>query len=280
MAAPIIATNEDVRAAWDAFSEAYELSSQPWTNLTDVELQYMSRLDSAKSVCVAGAGPGLGGLQIRQKVSQDCKVVVGDLSPEMVKLAELLFTKSGYSINNEESNTKVQVMDNQNLPVESDSCDRYVANLSIMLVPEPMKQLQEAYRVLQEGGLAVISTWGRPEFSTFFTLPGKVFKSMKIEKPAERSLFHLGQEVEMQAKFKEAGFRKVFTYYNTLRQTVYEHAKEYTNMLQTSPEFRITLKKLGERAEEFLNLLQEECQNLMDSGELLTFDNLVVVATK
>jgi len=280
MAQPKIATLEELRASWDSFSADYELKYQPWTNLTDVELQYMSRLESAKSVVVPGAGPGLGGLQIRQKVSADCKVVVGDLSPEMVKLSEETFIKSGYEVNSPDSMTVVQVMDNQELPVESGSCDRYIANLSIMLVPEPMKQLQEAYRVLQKGGLAVLSTWGRPEFSTFFTLPKKVMTTLGIELPPARSNFHLGNSEEMKVKLKEVGFSKSFTYYNTIRQSIFEDADEYVQMLTASANFRATLAKIGDKAEEFKKALKEEAQKIIDSGDLLSFDHLVVIATK
>mmetsp|Transcript_20515 Transcript_20515/g.23243 ORF Transcript_20515/g.23243 Transcript_20515/m.23243 type:complete len:208 (+) Transcript_20515:49-672(+) len=199
-------SSEQSRELWDSHAKNQELKPELWTNLTEVELQYMSRLDTAKSVCVAAAGDGLSGFQVFHKVSKDCKIIVGDLSPERVKLAKLWFTRNGIEINDSCSNITVQIMDNQDLPIESGSCDRYISNLSIMLVPEPLKQLEEAYRILEEGGIAALSTWGREEYSTFFTLPTKVAFEMGIKLPARRSPFFLGDEKDMQIKMKEVGF--------------------------------------------------------------------------
>eukprot|EP00357_Protocruzia_adherens_P007302 CAMPEP_0115024934 /NCGR_PEP_ID=MMETSP0216-20121206/33626_1 /TAXON_ID=223996 /ORGANISM="Protocruzia adherens, Strain Boccale" /LENGTH=279 /DNA_ID=CAMNT_0002399273 /DNA_START=36 /DNA_END=875 /DNA_ORIENTATION=- len=279
MAEPHIPTVDEVRDEWDNFSENYERDYQEWTNLTDVECQFLAKLDNAKAVVVPGVGPGLGGLQVRQKVKPDAKVYVGDLSPEMVKLSKLLFKKNGYDVDATESNTKVEVMDNQNLPLETESCDRYVANLSIMYVPDPIKQFQEALRVLQPGGIAVFSTWGRPELSSFFTLLEKVTCDMGLPSPNTRSGFHLGNAEETKKMALDAGFRKVFVHYKTLRQHIY-NPKEYSQLIKRTDSWESFFNDLGERLDEYFERLEKGVQCYLEEDQLLSFDHLIITAIK
>jgi len=52
--------------------------------------------------------------------------------------------------------------DNMRLPFPSEFFDSYVSNLSLMLVSDPIKQIQECYRVLKHNSRACYSVWGRP----------------------------------------------------------------------------------------------------------------------
>jgi len=55
------------------------------------------------------------------------------------------------------------VGNNENLSFKDDSFDCYIANLSLMLVDNPLNQLSEAKRVLKSGGRAAFTIWGRRE---------------------------------------------------------------------------------------------------------------------
>eukprot|EP00357_Protocruzia_adherens_P019701 CAMPEP_0115015500 /NCGR_PEP_ID=MMETSP0216-20121206/26813_1 /TAXON_ID=223996 /ORGANISM="Protocruzia adherens, Strain Boccale" /LENGTH=209 /DNA_ID=CAMNT_0002385647 /DNA_START=84 /DNA_END=710 /DNA_ORIENTATION=- len=202
------------------------------SNLTEVNLQFMSELHSAKSVIVPGAGPGLGALQVRNQIAEVAKLYSGDISEEMVRMNKDLFSKNGLTFNCEGANTTIQVMDNQQLPLESESCDRYIANLSLMIVPEPEKQISEAYRVLQPGGRAVASVWGRKEHSTYFWLPMQVQEEIGIETSGDRSNFHLNDPEKLKALFEEAGFSQVRTWYETRRYPIFT-GLDYVNSLST-----------------------------------------------
>lgn len=50
------------------------------------------------------------------------------------------------------------------------SFDRVLGNLCLMIVPSPESAIQECRRVLTDKGIAVFSVWGRPEYSSMFTI--------------------------------------------------------------------------------------------------------------
>lgn len=63
--------------------------------------------------------------------------------------------------------------DNMRLPFDNESFDCYISNLSLMIVPNHSKQIQECYRVLKPGSYACFTVWGRPENTINFTVQGK-----------------------------------------------------------------------------------------------------------
>mmetsp|Transcript_27112 Transcript_27112/g.23977 ORF Transcript_27112/g.23977 Transcript_27112/m.23977 type:complete len:142 (+) Transcript_27112:316-741(+) len=71
----------------------------------------------------------------------------------------------------EEYNKKIfiQKLNCEKLPYTDCSFDLYIASLSLMIVADHNSQLSEAYRVLEDGGTAGFSVWGRPENCTFWT---------------------------------------------------------------------------------------------------------------
>ena len=55
------------------------------------------------------------------------------------------------------------VGNNEQLAFKDASFDAYVANLSLMLVDNPVNQIKEARRVLKSGSKAAFTIWGRKE---------------------------------------------------------------------------------------------------------------------
>ena len=49
------------------------------------------------------------------------------------------------------------------LPFKDESFDGYASNLVLMLIENPKKQIQEAFRVLKKGAKACFTVWGRRE---------------------------------------------------------------------------------------------------------------------
>mmetsp|Transcript_35172 Transcript_35172/g.40634 ORF Transcript_35172/g.40634 Transcript_35172/m.40634 type:complete len:145 (-) Transcript_35172:30-464(-) len=67
--------------------------------------------------------------------------------------------------------------------------------------------LVEAYRVLEEGGVAGFTVWGRKENSEFFTLMPEILASNGImTPPAKHTNFHLNDIELLERDIKEAGF--------------------------------------------------------------------------
>ena len=104
--------------------------------------------------------------------------------------------------------------DAQALPFADGSFDRYVSNLTLMLVEDPLDALTEAARVLLPGGRAGGSVWGRRERSPlrtlFFDAVGHLGMSLT---PPDRSPFHLGQSDALRPMLERAGFDRVLCWY-------------------------------------------------------------------
>ena len=55
------------------------------------------------------------------------------------------------------------------LPFPDEHFDCYISNLSLMIVPDYLRQITECYRVLKPKSRACFAVWGRPENSILFT---------------------------------------------------------------------------------------------------------------
>jgi SAM-dependent methyltransferase len=88
---------------------------------------------------------------------------VTDLTPGMIATARERLV--------DYKQVELAAADAQSLPYESSTFDRYIANLSLMLVPDTDGMIREASRVLKPGGIAGFSVWGNGgEASSMFTL--------------------------------------------------------------------------------------------------------------
>lgn len=89
------------------------------------------------------------------------------------------------------------------------SVDRYVACLSLQLVPDADAMLNEARRVLTPDGLAGFVIWGRPENSGLFTIFAMAHAELGLQGGAEHPNFSIGKDLDaLCARFSRAGFSK------------------------------------------------------------------------
>lgn len=102
---------------------------------------------------------------------------------------------------------------NELLPFANETFSAYLANLSVMLVNNPLNQFKEAYRVLQKGSNAVFTIWGKKEMTLQFThvdnviekhLPAEMVASMKAQS-SNFDLFY-GKHFDVEKTLKEIGF--------------------------------------------------------------------------
>eukprot|EP00291_Cryptomonas_curvata_P018453 CAMPEP_0172157134 /NCGR_PEP_ID=MMETSP1050-20130122/3614_1 /TAXON_ID=233186 /ORGANISM="Cryptomonas curvata, Strain CCAP979/52" /LENGTH=161 /DNA_ID=CAMNT_0012826313 /DNA_START=143 /DNA_END=625 /DNA_ORIENTATION=- len=149
------------------------------------------QLSSCSSLLEIGCGPGHHFTAVRSLLPERARYVATDYSQAMVDKASE--AAKGLTM-------EVSAANAQELPFGDGSFDRYMANLSLMLVPEPEAAAREAFRVLRSGGVAAWSVWGRDEDSPLFTTVPRLMKELGIvlkdAPPPERPNFHLGRDAE------------------------------------------------------------------------------------
>jgi len=81
-------------------------------------------------------------------------VIASDIAPTMVGLAEARAKSKGLG------NVETMVLDMEDLsPIESESVDLVIAQMSYMFVPDKDKAMAETFRVLKPGGVLVANVW-------------------------------------------------------------------------------------------------------------------------
>ena len=98
-----------------------------------------------EKVLLVGAGTGLD----FQFLPKNAMIWAGDITPSMVHKMQ----QRAQELN---LNATVEVMDGQNLPFPEATFDKVILHLIVAVIPDPVKCLQEAERVLKPGGEAVI----------------------------------------------------------------------------------------------------------------------------
>ena len=135
------------REVWDDLAlqyEAYEgIMAQSWGEL----VQHML-LSSARGVLEVGCGHGHCAETYIPRLQAEASVTVTDFSAMMVDIARRHLQPF-----KERPGLRIEQMDALNLhSIPDKSVDRYLANLTLHLVPDADLMLREARRVLREDG--------------------------------------------------------------------------------------------------------------------------------
>ena len=111
----------------------------------------MASLREGEVVLDLGSGAGLDMFVASKKVGPSGKVIGVDMTPDMIKKAELNAKKLDII------NVEFRLGDIENLPIDDESVDVVISNCVINLAPDKAKVFAEAYRVLRAGGRAMVS---------------------------------------------------------------------------------------------------------------------------
>ncbi len=261
------------RSFWDGFAVEYERRRESATSLLGATLHRQLRLERAASVLEVGAGAGAGALDLMSHLPVDARLVATDLSPAMLRLAQAKLCKRG-------SRVDIISAEAQRLPFADASFDRYVCNLTLMLVEKPDDAVAEAARVLRPGGCAGWSVWGRPLHSPLRTLFFDAARALRIELPqpaARRTPFHLGRRERLRHLLEHAGFTSVVTWYSPSIEAVSDGASLAEDIVQTE----VAARQMDRRS---LRALQKKLAQLADerlaSGQPIALDVLMATASK
>ncbi|AFM19943.1 methylase involved in ubiquinone/menaquinone biosynthesis [Mycolicibacterium chubuense NBB4] len=113
-------------------------------------------LQPGDEVLELGCGPGGVGITAADVVGADGRVVLSDVSAEMVAIAEARAKQRAAG------NVTVCCLDMENIAAPDSSFDKVFSREVLMLVGDPVRAVREALRVLRPGGRAVFAVWGPP----------------------------------------------------------------------------------------------------------------------
>lgn len=257
----------EVREQWNRISSWYAKHSEEQVNaLLSVVLPFL-KLDSANKVLDVGCGTGNA---VALMATQSQAELYGcDLSETMVNLAlQRNLPKAEFIQANAEE-----------LPYSDGFFDRYLANLCLMLVPEPKNMLAEAYRVLQPGGKAVFSVWGRKENSNFHEIVDESLEQVGVPPSNKRSNFHLGNQAQLSDLVNSSGLQKVLSFYIGIPSS-FTTPSEAMEFYHSMPQMNHLRETLGNDFQKFIDQLNSNVTQIFNSGNPIVFESLVLVAQK
>jgi ubiquinone/menaquinone biosynthesis C-methylase UbiE len=234
-----IEQSEKIKSGWDEFVIAYQDFAENITIQSSMMLYSLTHARRFNKICEVGSGCGSAArMFISEIMKHDSVYFASDISTKMNETFKENFDRSDAALNptiklhhvedTKDFNVERLVEDmgdvtkkcfvldanNEKLPYPDGYFELYLSNLNLMIVNNHYNQLSEAYRILQEGGVAAFTVWGRPENSSFFTFFPSILKHVGIETPKPpRTLFHLGDKEKLEKDVRDAGFKSVKLFY-------------------------------------------------------------------
>lgn len=259
---------EQLRQKWDNFADQYEKKFEKNSTVCYRILAPLLKLPTSSQILEVGCGTGNSIPILKSIVPDSVPITLSDFSPVFLsKLESKNFT-----------NINFLQADNENLPFPDNSFDRFIANLSLQIVPSPDKMLSEAYRVLSPQGIAGFTVWGKASETNIFNILSKALQQAGFISE-ERSHFHLNNDAELRNRVKQAGFSKVFSIFSNVGVNV-KSAEEYHSLFFDTPSMQALKKHSEDMYNNTLSTARNIVADLLNSGKSLTFEVLVVLAYK
>jgi len=143
-------TTLDIQKRWNNFAPHYTSLVAPYLATVGYCMLPHCNLESATSVLDVGCGPAIVSEVIIYKLPKDSSIVAVDLSPVMVVYASAVLDNAKKLRFTDNIKCTVAQEDSQSLSFPDNHFDRYISNLCLQLVPDPLKMLTESARVLKK----------------------------------------------------------------------------------------------------------------------------------
>lgn len=191
------------RYGWDKAADYYDESWKEQLKPAQDQMMEMAELQHGERVLETACGTGLVTFRIAEETGPEGEVVATDISGEMVELAKR------ENNTHQTRNIEFRRMDAEQLDLEDDHFDAALSCLGVMYMPDPLKSMQEMYRVLKPGGRAVTAIWGERKncgWAEIFPIVDR-----KVASDVCPMFFQQGTGDTMEHTFREAGFRNIET---------------------------------------------------------------------
>lgn len=263
----IQSTNE-IKSYWNSFKDTYLSRFEEITTVIYNSLVPLCKLSSATKIIETGCGAGNGLQILRSKISETIEIMANDLSEAMIEASR----------SKQLGNIQLIIANNEELPYPNSFADRYIANMSLHLVEHPQTMINEAFRVLQPGGIAVFSVANKPKPNNFLYIAESSCEKSGISSK-NRPFYHLGDSQGLRKMLEESGFTKVLSFSSSIGIGTFD-VEAVLNFAIILP-MLVELKKNSEETyETVLQDIKDSAQAILDSGSAIVFDSLIVAGIK
>lgn len=202
----LVDIREQQKASWNKFSPGWK----KWDYLTMSFLKPMGdeiiRLLNPKDADVVldiAAGTGEPGLTIATML-KDGKVIISDLSEEMLEIARENATKRGIK------NIETRACDVCELPFSDNTFDIISCRFGFMFFPDMHLAAKEMVRVLKPEGRIATSVWSVPDKNFWLTaIGGTINRNMQLPPPRPEApgMFRCAKSGLIQDLFQQVGLK-------------------------------------------------------------------------
>lgn len=205
------------RYGWDKAALYYESAWKQQLKPAHDRLLELAGLQPGEKVLETACGTGLVVLRAAGPVAPDGKVMGTDISDAMVQTA----TETAKDL--DIHNVSFRQMDAEQLKLEDATFDAALSGLGLMYMPDPVRALQEKYRVLKSGGRVAVAIWGERKkcgWSDIFPIVDK-----RVASDVCPMFFQQGTGNTLNMSLEQAGFVNITTerFDTTLRFDSDEH---------------------------------------------------------
>lgn len=142
------------RYGWNKAAAFYEDSWKEQLKPAQNKLMELAELKPGDRVLETACGTGLITCRVAEAIDPGGELTATDLSDEMVQMTgDVVSTRNL-------DHVMVKRMDSEQLELEDEHFDAAISCLGIMYVPNPLRSLEEKFRILKSGARVVIATWG------------------------------------------------------------------------------------------------------------------------
>ena len=191
------------RYGWDKAALYYESSWKQQLKPAHDRMLELADLQPGEKVLETACGTGLVVFRAARSVAPQGEVIGTDISDAMVQTAAETAQELGIR------NVIFQQMDAEQLKLDDAVIDVALSGLGLMYMPDPVRALQEKYRVLKPGGRVAVAIWGERNkcgWSDIFPIVDK-----RVASDVCPMFFQQGTGNTLNKSLEQAGFEDITT---------------------------------------------------------------------